>query len=111
MSRSISTKAGSKNDPADATGLAHYLEHLLFKGTDQYGTLDYAKEKLLEFFHTHSLKGFGIEKEELGTIAAGAIIHYLNDNQQKNLAHITKIYPFNDSEFVWLDPFNKKTGE
>lgn len=41
----IATKAGSKNDPSDATGLAHYLEHLLFKGTDKYGTLDYAKEK------------------------------------------------------------------
>jgi predicted Zn-dependent peptidase len=42
----IATKAGSKNDPADNTGLAHYLEHLLFKGTDQYGTQDYAKEKV-----------------------------------------------------------------
>ncbi|MBL0049538.1 MAG: insulinase family protein [Bacteroidetes bacterium] len=41
----IATKAGSKNDPADATGLAHYLEHMLFKGTDKYGTLDFAKEK------------------------------------------------------------------
>ncbi len=41
----IATKAGSKNDPADNTGLAHYLEHMLFKGTDQYGTLNWAKEK------------------------------------------------------------------
>src|ERR1700743_738180 len=32
----IGTRAGSNNDPADHTGLAHYLEHLLFKGTDQY---------------------------------------------------------------------------
>lgn len=41
----IATRAGSKNDPADATGLAHYLEHMLFKGTDQYGSLEYDKEK------------------------------------------------------------------
>jgi predicted Zn-dependent peptidase len=41
----IAVKAGSKNDPADATGLAHYLEHLLFKGTQELGTLDYAAEK------------------------------------------------------------------
>ena len=41
----IGTRAGSNNDPADHTGLAHYLEHLLFKGTDQYGSLDWAKEK------------------------------------------------------------------
>ncbi len=42
----IATRAGSKNDPQDATGLAHYLEHMLFKGTDQYGSKDYAKEKV-----------------------------------------------------------------
>lgn len=39
-------KAGGKNDPADNTGLAHYLEHLMFKGTDKFGTLDYEKEKV-----------------------------------------------------------------
>jgi predicted Zn-dependent peptidase len=42
----IATRAGSKNDPKDATGLAHYLEHMLFKGTDAYGSKDYAKEKV-----------------------------------------------------------------
>jgi predicted Zn-dependent peptidase len=43
----IAVRAGSKNDPAHATGLAHYLEHMLFKGTDKYGSLDYSKEKPL----------------------------------------------------------------
>src|SRR5690625_5117555 len=43
----IAVKAGSKTDPANHTGLAHYLEHMLFKGTDKFGTLDYAKEKPL----------------------------------------------------------------
>ncbi len=42
----VATKAGSKNDPSDNTGLAHYLEHILFKGTDKYGTQDFAKEKV-----------------------------------------------------------------
>lgn len=41
----IATKAGSKTDPIDQTGLAHYLEHLLFKGTDKFGTLDWTKEQ------------------------------------------------------------------
>lgn len=41
----IAIKAGSKTDPSDHTGLAHYLEHLLFKGTDQFGSLDWSKEK------------------------------------------------------------------
>lgn len=39
-------KAGGKNDPADNTGLAHYLEHMMFKGTDEFGTKDYASEKV-----------------------------------------------------------------
>lgn len=43
----IAVKAGSKTDPATNTGLAHYLEHLLFKGTDKYGSLDWSKEKPL----------------------------------------------------------------
>ena len=42
----IATKAGSKTDPADHTGLAHYLEHMMFKGTENYGSKDYAKEKI-----------------------------------------------------------------
>ncbi|MBU3677513.1 MAG: insulinase family protein, partial [Chitinophagaceae bacterium] len=41
----IATKAGSKTDPKTNTGLAHYLEHMLFKGTSKYGSLNWAKEK------------------------------------------------------------------
>jgi len=41
----IAVKTGSKCDPSDNTGLSHYLEHLMFKGTDKYGSLDWAKEK------------------------------------------------------------------
>ncbi|HRS39743.1 MAG TPA: pitrilysin family protein, partial [Bacteroidia bacterium] len=43
----IVTKAGSKTDPSTNTGLAHYLEHMLFKGTDKFGTRDWAKEEPL----------------------------------------------------------------
>ncbi len=42
----IATRAGSKHDPSDNTGLAHYLEHMLFKGTDRYGSKDYDREKV-----------------------------------------------------------------
>lgn len=41
----MSVRAGSNTDPKNATGLAHYLEHLLFKGTDKFGTVNFAKEK------------------------------------------------------------------
>lgn len=41
----IAVRVGGKNDPAETTGLAHYFEHLMFKGTNHFGTLDYEKEK------------------------------------------------------------------
>ncbi len=40
----IAVRTGSRNDPAETTGLAHYLEHLMFKGTKQFGTSDPEKE-------------------------------------------------------------------
>ena len=43
----IAVRTGSKNDPAETTGLAHYLEHLMFKGTSQFGTNDPEAEKPL----------------------------------------------------------------
>ena len=42
----IAVRAGSKHDPQDATGIAHYLEHMLFKGSKKIGTLDYEREKV-----------------------------------------------------------------
>ena len=42
----VAIKGGGKQDPADATGIAHYLEHMLFKGTDMLGTVDYNSEKV-----------------------------------------------------------------
>ncbi|MEP7263775.1 MAG: insulinase family protein [Bacteroidota bacterium] len=55
----IGVKAGSKTDPSDATGLAHYLEHMLFKGTDKMGSRDYQKEKPLldSIFNLYDMYG------------------------------------------------------
>lgn len=41
----IVVRAGSQNDPLESTGLAHYQEHIMFKGTKQYGTTSYEKEQ------------------------------------------------------------------
>lgn len=43
----IAVKVGAKNDPSETTGLAHYFEHLMFKGTEQFGTSNFAAEKTL----------------------------------------------------------------
>ena len=47
ISAHIAVRTGSRNDPAETTGLAHYLEHLMFKGTMQFGTSNYAAETAL----------------------------------------------------------------
>ena len=41
----IAVRAGSNYDPKESTGLAHYLEHMVFKGTDEIGTIDWEKRK------------------------------------------------------------------
>ena len=43
----VAVRAGSKDDPNTNTGLAHYLEHILFKGTSKIGTSNWEKEKVL----------------------------------------------------------------
>ena len=56
----VIVKGGGKRDPADATGIAHYLEHLLFKGTNKLGTIDYNQEKKI-------LDKIELKYEELST--------------------------------------------
>lgn len=54
-------KTGGKYDPADHTGTSHYLEHMMFKGTDELGTIDYANEKLI-------LDKIAVKYEELALV-------------------------------------------
>ena len=42
----VVVRGGSKRDPKDATGIAHYFEHIMFKGSEKLGTIDYQKEKV-----------------------------------------------------------------
>lgn len=47
LQANIVVRTGSRNDPATTTGLAHYLEHLMFKGTQKFGTTNYTLERPL----------------------------------------------------------------
>jgi predicted Zn-dependent peptidase len=71
----IAVKTGSKNDPADNTGLSHYLEHMMFKGTLEFGTKDFAKEKpLLDQIENE----FEIYRKTTDTLQRKAIYHVID---------------------------------
>lgn len=72
---------------------------------------DYANEKLNQQFGTKSLKGFGIDNLNLGIIAAGAIVHYLSENQHDRLGHISAISRIEEEKYVWLDRFTIRNLE
>lgn len=74
-------------------------------------TLDYTREKLLQHFEVASLKGFGIEQLELAQIAAGAILHYLESTENKNLKHLNAISRIQPDRYVWLDQFTIRNLE
>ncbi len=66
----IAVRVGGKNDPAETTGLAHYFEHLMFKGTEQFGTQDYAAEKPLldrieQLFETYRHTTDSVERKKI----------------------------------------------
>ena len=74
-------------------------------------TTDYAREKLLKHFEVQNLKGFGVEDMELGQIAAGAALHYLESTENKKLKHISSITRIHQDRYVWLDRFTIRNLE
>ncbi|MEO6521074.1 MAG: DNA mismatch repair protein MutS [Mucilaginibacter sp.] len=74
-------------------------------------TGDYATETLLKHFEVKSLKGFGIDKLNLGIVAAGVALHYLNETEHKNLQHISAISRIEEEKFLWLDRFSIRNLE
>jgi DNA mismatch repair protein MutS len=74
-------------------------------------TGDYAMETLLKHFEVQSLKGFGIDKLNLGIVAAGVALHYLNETEHKNLQHISAISRIEEEKFLWLDRFSIRNLE
>lgn len=72
---------------------------------------DYAYEKLIHQFKTASLKGFGIDEFGEAIIAAGAVLHYLEDTEHKDTSHISSISRIDEDKFVWLDRFTIRNLE
>jgi DNA mismatch repair protein MutS len=93
------------------TMLGEHLHVLFTKVDDWVFNADYAYELLLNHFKTQSLKGFGIEEMRIGTVAAGAVMNYLQETQKANIPHIKKIVPQDVSEYMVLDASTKRNLE
>ncbi len=74
-------------------------------------TIDYGKEALCKHFSTSNLKGFGIENLELGIVASGAILFYLEDTEHREVKHITSISRIEEERYMWLDKFTIRNLE
>jgi len=74
-------------------------------------TSDYANEILTKHFEVNSLKGFGVDKLQAGIVAAGVVLHYLNDTEHRNLKHISAISRLEEDKYVWLDRFTIRNLE
>lgn len=74
-------------------------------------TNDYANEILTKHFEVTSLKGFGVDKLQTGIVAAGVVLHYLNETEHRNLKHISSISRLEEDKYVWLDRFTIRNLE
>ncbi len=72
---------------------------------------DFGYDLLLQHFKTKTLKGFGIDEYGIGVVAAGAVMHYLQETQKQNLLHIRKISPFTIEGYIVLDAPTKRNLE
>jgi len=72
---------------------------------------DFSNETLLKHFGTASLKGFGIENQNFGIVAAGAALHYLAATQHDRVQHIQSISRIEEEHYVWLDKFTVRNLE
>ncbi|SMC95520.1 DNA mismatch repair protein MutS [Pedobacter africanus] len=74
-------------------------------------TADYANETLTKHFEVNSLKGFGVDRLASGIVAAGVVLHYLNETEHRNLKHITSISRLEEDKYMWLDRFTIRNLE
>jgi len=72
---------------------------------------EFGQDLLLRHFQTQNLKGFGVEGMLYAISAAGAILHYLETTEHKQLAHVSKLSRLDAGGHVWLDRFTIRNLE
>ncbi|MDR0825116.1 MAG: DNA mismatch repair protein MutS [Prevotella sp.] len=83
----------------------------IFELEDWVFTESTARDRLLKHFETKNLKGFGVEHLTNGIIAAGTILHYLDDTQHTQIGHITALSRIEEDKYVRLDKFTVRSLE
>lgn len=86
-------------------------KYFTFELDDWIFTLDTANERLVKHFETKNLKGFGVDKLELGIVASGAILYYLDITHHQKIGHITNLSRIEEDRYVWLDKFTIRNLE
>ncbi|MEM1055425.1 MAG: DNA mismatch repair protein MutS [Bacteroidota bacterium] len=100
-----------KRRKGDGQRLANGFGAALTPQEDWVFGLDFGTETLLRHFQTHSLKGFGVDDLDLGTVAAGAVLYYLGETQKGRLPHIRRIRRYRAEDHLALDPATKRNLE
>ena len=85
--------------------------YFTFTLEDWVFTKTYTEDLLLKHFGTKSLKGYGVDQLDLGIIAAGAALHYLNETQHNKVSHISTINRIEEENYVWMDNFTIRNLE
>ncbi len=86
-------------------------EYHIFGLEDWFFTRQFGYEKLTTHFQTPNLKGFGAETLHEGLAAAGAILHYLESTEHKEISHITGLSLLQQDDYLWLDKFTIRNLE
>ena len=98
---------GFSGDFNESFGTKYYTYNL----DDWVYTFDAAFDRLTRHFQVKSLKGFGVDNLPAGIIAAGAILHYLDLTQHKQVQHISHLSRLEEEHYVWLDRFTIRNLE
>ena len=100
----IQTKLKNKLDDDFHHFNITYIDDWVYDG-------DYGYNLLTGHFKTHSLKGFGVEELETAHVAAGSLLHYMQETQKAALRHLRRLYAYESSEYMSLDPATKRNLE
>ena len=72
---------------------------------------EYTSDKLKQHFGVKTLKGFGFDGTDLGSIAAGVVLHYLSETEHAKLGHLVQLKHHNPQQQVWMDRFTVRNLE